>query len=171
MFKHQRNFLLSFIITALLFASCKKDSKEFISNTTPTAAPSASEAGTAQLNQTAFIKSQDFYLWNTQLPGSFNGASYGDPAAVMTSIRQYSNEPGFSGPVDRWSFAMRKTEWDQLSGGMSSVSAATSSAGDFGISVFFSAEGDLRVRLTEPNSPGGAAGIRRGWRVVKINGN
>lgn len=133
----------------------------------PTAAPvipGAAPAGSslAQLNLVAFQKSQDYYLWNTQLPAALDLSAFSDPAAVMTGLRPYSTEPGFTGPVDRWSFAMKKTEWDLLSSGLSNVSSSASSSGDFGISVFFRSECDLRVRLTEPNSPGGAAGIRRG---------
>lgn len=88
----------------------------------------------------------------------------------MTAIRPFSIEPGFSGAVDKWSFAMKKTEWDQMSGGTGHVNA-TSAAGDFGLTVFFRAEGDLRVRLVEPNSPARQAGIERSWRVTSINGN
>ena len=44
----------------------------------------------------------------------------------MEAIRKYSSEPGFPQPVDRWSFAMKQAEWDNVSGGI---------AGDFGFSV------------------------------------
>lgn len=66
---------------------------------------------------------------------------------------------------------MKKTEWDQMSGGVSTLATAPNEAGDFGLSVFFKAEGDLRVRLVEPSSPAGIAGIKRGWRITQINGN
>lgn len=121
------------------------------------------------LKDTALMYARDIYLWNTQIPQTFNARSYADPAAIMTAIQPYSMEPGFSQPVDKWSFAMKKTEWDNMSGGMSSTTLG--SDGDFGLSVFFKAEGDLRVRLVEPNSPAGLAGVRRGWRITQINGS
>lgn len=65
---------------------------------------------------------------------------------------------------------MKKTEWDQISGGMGTLSGSTA-AGDFGFSIFFRAEGDLRVRLVEPNSTAGQLGIKRSWRITAINGN
>ena len=165
--------LLGIIFISLFLFSCKKDIKqEIASNISPTPSPNPLPVETSsQVNDVAFQKTQDYYLWNTQLPATLNTSSYSDPIAVMTAIRQYSIEPGFTAPVDRWSFAMKKTEWNQYSGGMSSVLSSTSAAGDFGITVFFRAEGDLRVRLTEPNSPGGIAGIKRGWRITKINGS
>lgn len=165
--------LLGIIFLSFFLFSCKKDIKqELTSNISPTPPPNPLPVGTSsQVNDVAFQKTQDYYLWNTQLPAMLNTSSYTDPIGVMTAIRQYSIEPGFATPVDKWSFAMKKTEWNQYSGGMSSVSSSTSAAGDFGITVFFRAEGDLRVRLTEPNSPGGILGIKRGWRITKINGS
>ena len=165
--------LLGIIFLSFFLFSCKKDIKqEITSNISPTPPPNPLPVGTSsQVNDVAFQKTQDYYLWNTQLPATLNTSSYTDPIGVMTAIRQYSIEPGFATPVDKWSFAMKKTEWNQYSGGMSSVSSSTSAAGDFGITVFFRAEGDLRVRLTEPNSPGGILGIKRGWRITKINGS
>ncbi len=79
-------------------------------------------------------------------------------------------EPGFTAPVDKWSFGVLKTDWNQLSGGIGSANS-TASDGDFGLSVFFRVDGDLRVKLVERLSPAGIAGIQRGWRITKINGN
>jgi len=165
-------FLSALIIIG---SSCKKDTDNLVA--TPSPAPSGgtgSGSGTtssaAVIKDSSILLARDIYLWNTQIPASFNAQSYSGPDAIMTAIQPYSMEPGFSTAVDRWSFAMKKTEWDQMSAGMSSLSS-TSSAGDFGFSVFFKAEGDLRVRLVEPASPAGQAGIRRGWKIVSFNGN
>lgn len=92
-----------------------------LATTAPASAPAnapgpAAGATTAQLNQTAFLQSKDYYLCNTQLPATYDGAAFADSAAVMTDIRKYSTEAGFSGAVDLWSFAMKKAEWNQISG-------------------------------------------------------
>jgi len=136
-----------------LLAACKK------SDTSDT--PSTTNA-TDAVKDSALADTRDIYLWYNQIPSTFNAKSYDGLDAIMTAIRQYSTEPGFSAPVDRWSFAVKKSEWDDVSSGIS---------GDFGLNVFFRAEGDLRVKSVEAASPAGRAGIRRGWRITKINGN
>jgi C-terminal processing protease CtpA/Prc len=80
----------------------------------------------------------------------------------MDAIRQYSIEPGFANPVDRYSFAIKQTDWDNLSNGIEQ---------DFGMSVFFNTGTDLRVKYAEQASPAGLAGIERGWQIIKINGD
>lgn len=160
---------LFFLASLTIVSACNKKTDVLALNAGGSGAGSGSGSTPSQMKDSVLMYTRDVYLWNTQVPGNFNVQSYSDPAAIMTAIRPYSLEPGFSGAVDRWSFAMKKTEWDQLSGGMGTLS--TTAQGDFGFSVFFRAEGDLRVSLVEPNAPAGLAGIRRGWRITAINGN
>ncbi|OQP57511.1 S41 family peptidase [Niastella populi] len=113
-------------------------------------------------NDTAANYARDIYLWYNNIPGSFDAHEFSDPNGVMQGIRAFSEEPGFNTPVDRWSFAMLKSEWDKLSSGI---------GGDFGMNVFFFTNSDLRVSYVEPESPAGKAGIKRSWHIKQINGN
>ncbi|MEO5946323.1 MAG: S41 family peptidase [Chitinophagaceae bacterium] len=164
---------LSFLMASLfVFSACKKD-RDVIALTPPPNPGSGNVTVTPSpelIKDSVLMFTKELYLWNTQIPSTFNARSYADPAAIMIGIRPYSIESGFSSAVDKWSFAMKKTEWDQISGGLGTLSTTTG-AGDFGLSVFFKTEGDLRVRLVEPNAPAGQAGIRRSWRITSINGN
>src|SRR5688572_3528138 len=112
-----------------MFMSCKKD--DIVNNINPEPVV----PGTDKIKDSVVSYSRDIYLWYSQIPASFDGSSYDDPDAIMTAVRSYSTEPGFSQPVDRWSFAAKQEEWDDVSSG---------AAQDFGMNVFFSAEGDLR---------------------------
>lgn len=143
--------------TVALLQSCKKDDLQ--SDFTPPS-PSVSEAD--KLKDSTLAYARDIYLWYDKIPATFNARNYDDPNKIMTALRQYSSEPGFAQAVDRWSFAVNQDDWDDVSSGVS---------GDFGISVFFRAEGDLRVKMVEENSPAGRAGVQRGWRITKINGS
>ena len=142
------------------FSSCKKEESLTNNLTPPPPANTASQADI--LKDSTLVYTKDIYFWNDKIPASFNARNYADPAAIMTAIRQYSTEAGFTGPVDRWSFAMNQQEWDNVSAGVSE---------DFGLTVFFRQNGDLRVRAVEKASPAGMAGIKRGWRITKIAGS
>ncbi len=173
----KNKILLLAIIATGLFTSCKKSQDVLVAPPTPTTAtPAAPGSGNPisadAAKDSALVLARDIYLWNNQIPASFDPRSYADLNKEMEGIRPFSAEAGFPQAVDRWSFAMKKTEWDQVSGGVGATFGSTAgAAGDFGITVFFRAEGDLRVRLAEPNSPAGLQGVRRGWRITQINGN
>jgi len=113
-------------------------------------------------NDTTVNYARDIYLWYDHIPNTFEAHSYSDPNGVMEGIRSYSVEPGFTMPVDRWSFAILKSDWEKLSTGV---------GGDFGLNVFFFTNNDLRVSYVESESPAGKAGIKRSWRIKQINGN
>ena len=151
-----QGFLVVSLAILVSLQACKKND---LSNDLNPSAPGASANA---IKDTTISHSKDIYLWYNQIPASFNGQTYSDPNTIMEAVREYSNEPGFSTPVDKWSFAMKKADWDKLSNGVS---------GDFGMNVFFFKEGDLRVTTVERSSPAGIAGIRRGWRITKINGS
>lgn len=156
------NWVLASFAGLLLFTACKKDKDVPSVDTPPPPPPPQATTAADKIKDTTLLYSKDIYLWYKQIPNSFNARSYADPGAIMTALRQFSIEPGFSAPVDKWSFAIKQQEWDNVSSGI---------AGDFGLSVFFHAESDLRVKSVEKSSPAGKAGIRRGWRIIKINNN
>jgi C-terminal processing protease CtpA/Prc len=148
------------ILALGILQACKKEnvSSELTSTTQPPTNSSISD----QQKDSALAYSKDIYLWYNQIPDSFDARSFTELDKLMTGIRQYSNEPGFTQPVDRWSFAIKQTEWNNISSGI---------AGDFGINVFFMAPGDLRVKSVEKESPAAKAGIHRGWRVTQVAGS
>jgi hypothetical protein len=160
-----KNYRFLFIVLASLsiFTACQKvhDSPAIPPVVTPPPTTPVASADD-KLKDSVLIYARDIYLWYKQIPANFNPRTFADPDAIMKGIRPFSMEPGFPNPVDRFSFASKKTEWDMVTSGI---------AGDFGIGIFFLAEGDLRVKSVESESPAGKAGIRRGWRITKISGD
>ncbi len=150
------------LLTGLIFSACSKEKSFSEPGTLPPDDSIPSGSVTDAVKDTTIAYAHDIYLWYNQIPASFNPRQYADPNAIMEAIRQYSQEPGFSQPVDRWSFAVKQSVWDDVSSGIME---------DFGIDVFFLQQGDLRVRAVEKKSPAGLAGVRRGWRITGINGN
>ena len=149
--------------------SCKKEKQPVVTGPPPPVSTTPTPNKDAILKDSALFFARDLYLWNEQIPASFDAKAYGDFDKIMQGIRPYSVEAGFPDAVDRFSFAMKQTEWDAASEGMGTTMTEMGTEGDFGMTVFFRVEGDLRVRLVEPASPAGIAGIRRGWRITKIN--
>lgn len=166
---HQGVLFTGILFFALL--ACRKQKEELINMPPLNPGDTSSTLPKAVDKDSILYYTRDLYLWDNQIPASFKVNSFAGPEEIMNSIRSYSIEPGFSTPVDRWSFAMKKTEWDDLSSGLNLLQENSTVAGDFGMTVFFRLEGDLRVSLVEPNSPAGRAGIRRGWRINKVNGS
>lgn len=157
-YKNYRFFLI-IMLSLSVFISCQKNINAG-GTTTPTPTPVAS--ANDKLEDTVLLDTRDIYLWYSQIPSTFNPRIYANPDSIMTAIHQYSIEPGFTAPVDRWSFAMRQTDWNNLSSGIS---------GDFGIGAGFVSSTDLRVSSVQKASPAGLAGIHRGWQIIKVNGS
>lgn len=149
-----------YVVIALFLFSCKKDVDNGSNNPPPD--PPDTPSAEDLVKDTVLMIAQEVYLWNTQIPSNFDARSYADPEAEMVAIRQYSHEAGFADPVDRFSFAVTQEEWDNTSSGIEQ---------DFGMSIFFYTPTDLRVKYVESASPSGLAGIKRGWQIIKINGN
>lgn len=150
------------LLLALLFTACKKEDSASSGDSNPPPTPTENTSAADKLKDSTLLYAKDIYLWHDKIPSTFNARSYADPSAIMTAIRQYAIEPGFSSSVDRWSFAVDQQQWNNVSSGVS---------GDFGLNVFFRQDGDLRVRAVEKASPAGTAGVKRGWRITKINGS
>lgn len=164
--------LAGLAILALGIGACKKDIADVAAPLPFVPVTTVTTLSPAALKDSMLFYARDIYLWNDQLPVGFTTANFEGPEELMKGIRPYSLETGTTTPADRWSFAIKKEEWDKMSAGLNLlVQDNHDIEGDFGFQVFFRDEGDLRIRFVEPNSPAGAAGLRRGWRVLGINGN
>ena len=149
-FKLTRSLLVLMLSLSIFTACKKKDSSD------------PADTLDDKIKDTTIEYTRDIYLWYNQIPATFNARSYADPNKIMEAIRQYSMEPPNALPVDRFSFAMKQAEWNNVSSGISA---------DFGLNIFFFSANDLRVKSVERESPAGKAGIKRGWRIVALNDN
>ncbi|MHB1179112.1 MAG: S41 family peptidase [Daejeonella sp.] len=154
--------LLFLAFGLLIFASsCKKDPK-------PTPGPVMQQppvvmATRADLTKDSiFLYAKDTYYWNEPFPAydQFNPRQYATDQAVLDAIIKL---PGTNKPVDKYSFLDDGSVAAEL-GGVS---------GDYGFSVFYNGQrpsSDLRVKYVSPNSPAAAKGLKRGYRITKLNG-
>src|SRR4026208_951661 len=106
----KQRILLVVLSGISIFTSCRKSDSTGNNGT----------SGEDILKDSTLTLTRDVYLWNTQIPSDFNARTYDGPSEIMVAIRKYSNEPGFTDPVDHYSFAMKQDEWSNLSNGISS---------------------------------------------------
>jgi carboxyl-terminal processing protease len=114
------------------------------------------------LRDSVYAYSQEIYLWSSNLPATsiFKPLTYPSADSIMKKVRTYS--PFVNGRYqDRWSFTIEKSVWDNLVIGNST---------DTGAEYGFVSSTDLRVRLVYSQSSAGKQGVKRGWKVVKVNG-
>lgn len=152
---------LIFSLSLLILASaCKKDPKATVTPVTVVASRSD------LTKDSIYLYAKETYYWNEGMPtyAIFNPRNYGSNDAVLNAIIAL---PGTNKPTDKYSF---------LDDGSVSTSLGGVS-GDFGFSVFYhDTDGDrntptedLRVKYVSPNSPAAAKGLKRGYRITKLN--
>ncbi|SKB33573.1 S41 family peptidase [Daejeonella lutea] len=142
------------------FSACKKDPKP---TPTPVTPPVVTPPTRAELTKDSiFLYAAQTYYWNEPFPSydAFKPRSYASNQAVLDAIIKL---PGTGKPVDKYSFLDDGSVSSEL-GGVS---------GDYGFSVFYNGTtptSDLRIKYVSPNSPAAGKGLKRGYRITKING-
>lgn len=165
----QKALILSFALLAG-FSSCKKDPK-VESGTTPivTTPPTRAEL----TKDSIFLYAKETYYWNEPFPTyeAFKPRSYATNQALLDAIRALpgtgkplTTTPNDPVPKDKYSFLDDGSVSSQLSG----------VSGDYGFSIFYntsqSPTSDLRIKYVSPNSPAAEKGLKRGYRITKLNG-
>ncbi|MBM3401082.1 MAG: hypothetical protein FJY21_01985 [Bacteroidetes bacterium] len=152
--------IIGFLCLLILSSSCKKDPKASVSQTpTPTPPVVASRADLTK--DSIFLYAKETYYWNEGMPTYtvFNPRRFSTNTAVLNAIVVL---PGTNKPTDKYSFLDDGSVRTSLNG----------VSGDFGFSVFYnsSPSSDLRIKFVSPNSPAAAKGLKRGFRITKLNG-
>jgi len=90
------------------------------------------------------------YYWNDKVSQNFDYTPYTEPQSMIDALK-YT-------PLDQWSFALSPEQYD--------IMAKQGTAG-FGFGYF----DDFLIYVVVMGSPAEAAGMMRGDRIIKINGN
>jgi carboxyl-terminal processing protease len=160
------------------FLACKKDH-----NSDPPVTPA--EGSREQLTlDSLFLYAKEIYLWNDALPdyATFNPRQYASGGDVLNNYRkdlfqitQYKINPVTGSPYEysgypgtpKYSFM---EEGNPTAGTTGTVSLADK-GDDFGIAFSAVTDSDIRIRYVNPASAADAAGLVRGDRILKVNGN
>ncbi|WP_437570972.1 S41 family peptidase [Sorangium sp. So ce542] len=115
--------------------------------------PDADDCSTPGQNQFLFDLMRDAYLWYDRVP-ELDPRSYPSPEALLRDLVDPSR--------DRWSYISSKSDYEAYFREGQTLG--------LGYRWSFDPEGSLRLALVHPASPAGAAGLRRGDKVLAING-
>ncbi len=152
--------LFTLVILSLTILSCQNRNPV---NPTQICTADASYRLAGDVRDSIYYYSRELYLWDNVLPcfSDLQPRTLVSPETVITKVRSYSprNSQGIN--LDKWSFVLPKTEWDAISAGDES---------DFGCGFRFNADTDLRISYVYNQSSAGQQGVKRGWKVVSING-
>lgn len=151
----QNTFLCLLLVVVGFTSSCKK------SNSDGSDGVAAGTPGTrAELTKDSiYLYAQQTYYWNVGMPSysAFNPRQYSSNNAVLAAIKALPS----TGGKDKYSFIDDGTVASELGG----------VAGDFGFSVFYNDTNDLRIKYVYASSPAATQGLKRGYRITKINGS
>jgi hypothetical protein len=168
--------MVSFLASA--FIACKKDHKS-----DPPVTPA--EGSREQLTlDSLFLYAKEVYLWNDALPdyATFNPRQYATGGTVLNNfkkelflISQYKINPTTGSPYEysgypgtpKYSFM----EFGSPTAGTSGTVSLADKGDDFGLAISAVSESDIRIRYVQPASVADAAGLVRGDRILKVNGN
>ncbi|MCC8425981.1 S41 family peptidase [Mucilaginibacter sp. UR6-11] len=165
-------------ITILLAAadtiSCKKDKKNAYNGT----APSKTGSTLDLIRDSVFLYAKEAYYWYDALPSyaSFNPRSFAgstDLAALtkeVDAISQYKINPNTGQPYEYYSGAPGEAKYSFIDEGQVSTEL-NGSNNNFGFAPLYNDVNDLRVKYVYPGSPADLAGVKRGYKIISINGN
>lgn len=170
--------LILVLCLAYGFLACKKDHQS-----DPPVTPA--EGSREQLTlDSLFLYAKEIYLWNDALPdyATFNPRQYATGGDVLSNYRkdlykitQYKINPTTGSPYEysgypgtpKYSFM---EEGSPTAGNTGTVSLADK-GDDFGMALSAVTDSDIRIRYVNPASAADVAGLVRGDRILKVNGN
>ncbi|NSL89236.1 hypothetical protein ECE50_020510 [Chitinophaga sp. Mgbs1] len=158
-------------VLLLYIIACRKDSP----------APAVTDRNNALLADSIFLYAKQVYLWNDQLPEQFNTAPYlaADGSlnykAELSAISSIAINPATGRPYEFNRLRPSLPKYSAVFGQADKVETDAGSrmlniSGRFGISLVAMGEQELRIKYIVKGSDAALAGMRRGMRILAVNG-
>jgi len=178
----RNNKLTILVMLALLslavVGGCKKSSIESEPTTPVITTPTPSGTREELTKDSIFLYGKELYYWNTSLPTYevFNPRGFSSNETELFALTQYSMDPSTGKPYEYVSSSSTEPKYSffdytAATTGKTGVLKAdvNGSANDYGFSVQYNNETDLRVKYVYPNSPAAQQGLTRGCRLTSVN--
>jgi carboxyl-terminal processing protease len=104
---------------------------------------------------------KDVYFWSENLP-NYNQEQLQNFQTSKILFKDLKTHSEFHNgkPLDRWSFVIDKESWQKLQ---------QNQADGFGFDMAFASDEDLRIKVVYDQSNAYKQGLRRGFKILKIN--
>jgi hypothetical protein len=169
--------LIYVLITVLVIAvvpSCKKDSKKNSGNNTD--GPSKTGTTMDLIKDSIYLYTKEDYLWHDAIPdyAAFNPRSFSgsdDLSALqkeVDALSQYKTNTTTGRPFEYYEPSPGEAKYSFVDDGSES-SRLNAVTGDFGFGLVYISVDDLRIKYVYPNSPADQQGIKRGYKITRIN--
>lgn len=170
----KRILILGALAATTIFASCSKKND----NTPDEVGPSKNGSTLDLMRDSVFLYAKEAYYWNDGLPDyatfkprTFTGTN--DLTALakeINAISQYKINPATGKAYEFEESSPGSAKYSFIDGGETSTELG-GTQGDFGFAPLYIADNDLRIKYVYPGSPAANANIKRGYKVVSINGD
>jgi carboxyl-terminal processing protease len=169
-------FYLIVLFAAFFIVSCKK--KDKTSDGNGITGPSNTGSGLDLMRDSVFLYAKEAYYWYDALPSyaSFNPRSYTGSSDLdaltkeVDALSQYKINPATSKPYEYYSAAPGHAKYSFIDQGQVSTQLNGTNS-NFGFAPLFNDINDLRIKYVYPGSPADLAGVKRGYKIITINGN
>ncbi|MBC7399560.1 MAG: hypothetical protein H7289_06420 [Mucilaginibacter sp.] len=173
----KKTFYILFLFGAIIISCKKKDKASDVSGISITD-PLKNGSTLDLIKDSIFLYSKEAYYWYDGLPSydtfnprSFTGSS--DIAGLnkeLDAISQYKINPATGLPFEYSASSPGHSKYSFIDEGQVSTQLNGTNS-NFGFAPFYNDVNDLRIKYVYPGSPADLAGVKRGYKILTINGN
>lgn len=165
--------LAALLAVAAVITSCKKSNKE----EDPNLAPSKNGSALDLMRDSVYLYAKEAYYWYDGIPAypdfkprTYSGTNDLDALEKeVNAISQFKINPASGKPYEYSASSPGEAKYSFIDGGQT-ASELGGAQSNFGFAPLYNDINDLRIKYVYAGSAAGLAGVKRGQKIVSING-